>query len=80
MHPPPRPPAPRSLFLIRKGEPGLRCFRQTKCFEKHRLTFKPGAKKTGGFFSTSDEQCKFVFWHVTADTKHSHGVERGFPL
>ena len=72
---PPCPPAPRSLFLIRKGEPGW----QTKFFEKHRLTnFKPGAKEIRGFFSTSDELCKFVFWHVTANTKHSHGVERGF--
>ena len=59
---PPRPPAPLSLFLIRKGEPGLSCLRQTKCFEKHRLTnFKPGAKEIRGFFPTSDEQCKFVF-------------------
>ena len=62
MPPPPAPPAPRSLFLIRKGEPGLRCFRQTKCFEKHRLiNFKPGAKEIRGFLSTSDEQCIFCF-------------------
>ena len=60
--PPPPPPTPaRSLFLIRKGEPGLRCFRQTKCLEKHRLTnFKSGAKEIEGFFNF-DEQCKFVF-------------------
>ena len=73
--PPPSPPAPRSLFLIRKGEPELRCFRQTKCFEKHRLSIilNLELKKIRGFFQTSDEQCKFIFWHVTAATKHAMG-------